>query len=88
MSDTPKFTVIDRRKFHAEDEQESAKTAAPEPQAATDEPAPGPRLVVSEAKKEAEREPVQSTASLDAENPEGIPPAPTADQMKSLPVRT
>jgi len=83
MSDTPKFTVIDRRKFHAEDEQETAKAVAKEPVVASDEPSPGPRLVVNESKKEAEAEPARTEpAAIDVENPEGTPPAPTADESR------
>jgi hypothetical protein len=33
MSEPPKFTVIDRRKIKAEEEQESAQAAAHEPEA-------------------------------------------------------
>jgi outer membrane biosynthesis protein TonB len=56
MSDTPKFTVIDRRKIKAEEEQENQPRPA-EPVSAPQEPvsepaAPssGPRLVVNEHK--------------------------------------
>jgi hypothetical protein len=49
MSDTPKFEVIDRRKFKAEEEQESAQPSAPEPAepAKASAPAAGPRLVAT-----------------------------------------
>ena len=59
MSDTPKFEVIDRRKFKAEEEQESREAAqhaettagSRSPQPADRGPRPsGPRLVVSEGK--------------------------------------
>ncbi len=84
MSDTPKFTVIDRRKIKAEEEQENAQAAAKEPEAA---PAPGggPRLVVNEGRHAAE------SASTAAEAPEGaakheeqpeLPPAPTAEESR------
>jgi len=55
MSDTPKFTVIDRRKFKAEEEKENAQTPAPELPATTApvEPSTGPRLVVKESRREA-----------------------------------
>jgi hypothetical protein len=43
MSDSPKFEVVDRRKFKAEEEHEAVKPHAPEPEAAR--PAAGPRLV-------------------------------------------
>jgi hypothetical protein len=81
MSDTPKFEVIDRRKFKAEEEQESAQPSAPEPPAAakTSTPAAGPRLV--------EPEPASASANADArdlEIEEGLlgelPPPPTAKE--------
>ena len=54
MSDTPKFEVIDRRKYKAEEEEreaEASKAAGPEskpepvPEAKKEEPRPGPQLV-------------------------------------------
>jgi hypothetical protein len=82
MSDTPKFTVIDRRKIKAEEEHENAQAAATEPEAA---PAPGggPRLVVNEGKHATE------SAATAAEAPAGVskeqaelPPAPTAEESR------
>ena len=81
MSDTPKFEVIDRRKIKAEEEKESGgsaaqaeKPAAPAP----GEPAPGPRLVVSEPRHEAEeQEPAESAKQPLAQD---LPPAPTAEE--------
>jgi hypothetical protein len=75
MSDTPKFEVIDRRKFKAEEEHEHASHTAE-----TEKPAPaepeassgGPRLVVNEAPQEA---PEQGTGP---EEMAELPPAPTA----------
>jgi hypothetical protein len=58
MSETPKFTVVDRRKFKAEEEQEAAQKPSPEA-AAAPAPAPdpvpssGPRLVESAAEPQA-----------------------------------
>ena len=49
MSDTPKFEVIDRRKFKAEEEQESQRSSAPP--AEPEEPSAGPQLVVNENKR-------------------------------------
>ena len=72
MSDTPKFEVIDRRKFKAEEEHESAShTPAPEkPEPAQPETSSGgPRLVVNEASQE---------AATDQEEAVELPPAPTA----------
>jgi hypothetical protein len=74
MTDTPKFTVIDRRKMKAEEEQEN-KPAAPAEEAtpAAAAPAAGPRLVVNEPKPE--------TPVEEAEQPE-LPPPPTAQESK------
>jgi len=57
MSDTPKFTVIDRRKFKADEE--ASQEAAAEKAASEAKPEPvelggGPRLVVNEPRQEAE----------------------------------
>jgi hypothetical protein len=84
MSDTPKFTVIDRRKIKAEEEHESAQAAAHvlETSAA---PSGGPRLVVNEDRPTAE------SASAAVETPAGVskheeqtelPPAPTAEESR------
>lgn len=88
MSDTPKFEVIDRRKYKAdEEERETAQHAAePEPtaQAATEsepdakaEPAKtaGPRLVTSEPQPAADPD---DDAFAGAEQP--MPPPPTAEE--------
>ena len=50
MSDTPKFTVIDRRKIKAEEEKDNPQPASTpaEPAPPATEPSAGPRLVVSE----------------------------------------
>jgi len=89
MSDTPKFTVIDRRKFKAEEEQEShnapGPAAAPESQPApVQPPAPGststgPRLVVNENKQEPASAAVQQAQSGEQEQLE-LPPAPTDEE--------
>src|ERR1035438_3321740 len=88
MSDTPKFTVIDRRKFKAEEEQESQKAAAPElagapgsqpaqaPPVASASTDAGPRLVVNENKQEPGPAEAQKAASGEEALPE-LPPAPT-----------
>ncbi len=84
MSDTPKFEVIDRRKMKADEEKVSgesaAQTATPEKPAAPAqvEPAPGPRLVVNEAKSEAEAQQPPETA--EKQLAEELPPAPTAEE--------
>jgi hypothetical protein len=80
MSETPKFTVIDRRKFKAEDEQESAQRPATEPEAAPVKPGEtsgGPRLVVTESRQEAAK---AQEGALEEENAGGLPPAPTAEE--------
>jgi hypothetical protein len=77
MSDTPKFEVIDRRKFKAEEEEQSAQRAAEAP-SVPDPPSSGPQLVVNESKQEA------AAAAPESEQVEafegGLPPAPTAEE--------
>ena len=84
MSDTPKFTVIDRRKIKAEEEHESAQAAAKEPEAAPP-PGGGPRLVVNEGRHAAESASTATEAPESAqkheEQPE-LPPAPTAEESR------
>jgi hypothetical protein len=86
MSDTPKFEVIDRRKMKAEEEKVSGEAAAqPVPPAApaSSEPAPGPRLVVNEAKQEAplyKAEPQEPALTPEPQLAEELPPAPTAEE--------
>ncbi len=93
MSDTPKFEVVDRRKMKAEEERVSggatAQTPPPEKPAApaSGEPAPGPRLVVNEAKQEAsgrEAEAHEPAAApqetVEQQLAEELPPAPTAEE--------
>ena len=82
MSETPKFTVIDRRKIKAEDEQESAQRVATEPAVAAQVSA-GPQLVVNENKQEAAAETARVEGlndALEQEATEGMPPAPTAEE--------
>jgi hypothetical protein len=85
MSDTPKFEVIDRRKIKAEEERESGSaTPAEKPAAAAPGgPAPGPRLVVNEAKREEPR-PEAEAPERAAEEPfaEELPAAPTAEESR------
>jgi hypothetical protein len=94
MSDTPKFEVIDRRKFKAEEEHESRKTAQETPSAAqtmvASEPATpssGPHLVVNEGRN------VAATAAIETPEPapeptltdeagNEIPPPPTAEESR------
>jgi Domain of unknown function (DUF1844) len=87
MTDTPKFTVVDRRKFRGEDDSAPSTTTpeAAEPVTKATEPAvkAGPRLV----------EPVQAQPApvAVAEEPETdadgyadpqLPPAPTAEESR------
>jgi hypothetical protein len=86
MSDTPKFTVIDRRKFKADEEQENRQAqtpptteAAPAPVESSTRPSAGPRLVVNESKPAPQS--VEAPAA-DETQPE-LPPAPTAQESKA-----
>ena len=83
MSDTPKFTVIDRRKMKAEQEQaeehqapvEQPAAPAPTPVESIDsEERPGPRLVVNEPRAEEPAESIDEAAAA------GLPPAPSAEE--------
>ncbi len=89
MSDTPKFTVIDRRKIKADEEQENRQQAVTQPEApsAPPEPGAGPRLVVNEAKSQAAQESapdrVQQGAQQGPTTPEdGFPAPPTAQESR------
>jgi hypothetical protein len=94
MSDSPKFEVIDRRKFKAaEEEQEShsahAADARPEPHPAPEAASTlsaGPRLVVNEAKA-AESRPGPAPAAgddagLNEELGLELPPLPSAEEVQ------
>lgn len=77
MSDNPKFEVIDRRKFKAEEERES-RPAEAQPDKPAPEPekrAAGPRLVVEEARKE-------PASAAPEPGPDDMPPAPTAQESR------
>ena len=85
MSDTPKFTVIDRRKIKADEEHESQQHSATTAESAPSpvETGGGPRLVVNESKHESKAEtgletPSAPVAASGAE--EELPPAPTAQE--------
>jgi hypothetical protein len=82
MSDSPKFEVIDRRKYKAEEEErEAAQTPAPAPAPAAvaapepvkEEPRVGPQLVT-----ESSREDALAGDELETE----LPPAPTAEETR------
>ncbi|MGB6973572.1 MAG: DUF1844 domain-containing protein [Terracidiphilus sp.] len=83
MSDTPKFEVIDRRKFKADEEREQAQSAAPpaeEKAEQTGAPTAGPRLVVPEESPELPGEPL-AEASDESAYPE-MPLPPTAEESR------
>ena len=89
MSETTKFEVIDRRKYKAQEEQESApaperETPPPrEPSAKPAETPTGPRLVSNESRREsAAAEPPRTANAVGAatENNAELPPAPTAKE--------
>ena len=85
MSDTPKFEVIDRRKFKAAEEEKESHSAAhqanispPEPEI----PSAGPQLVVSEPKPSLELEDNGSDAAIQDQAGPEFPPAPTAEESR------
>ena len=92
MSDTPKFEVIDRRKFKVENEGESEQKATPAPRDGSDARAgielrlraEAPAWTVSETQTErasADAGQAASGAEAGEEQEEGeIPPAPTAEE--------
>jgi hypothetical protein len=83
MSDTPKFEVIDRRKYKAEEEErEAAQTpasappaAVPVPEPVKEEPKVGPQLVTDSGREDAL---AGDELEMDAE----LPPAPTAEESR------
>jgi hypothetical protein len=83
MSETPKFEVIDRRKFKAEEEeQESKGKASPEPEAAPAEPHAGPRLVTTESEPRPSGGQPGVTAGAEEETQPEMPPPPTAEESR------
>ena len=80
MSDTPKFTVIDRRKIKAEEENENQQSSATPAERAPEpvESGGGPQLVVNESKPESKLEPETSPAASETEAE--LPPVPTAQE--------
>lgn len=89
MSDTPKFEVIDRRKYKAEtEEQENVQHSAPEavsaPEPAKDEPRPGPQLVTEKPApaEVVELSDAEADLELEGENGPELPPAPTAEESE------
>jgi hypothetical protein len=88
MSDTPKFEVIDRRKFKADEEEANrqAGDAGTEAKAMPVEPAEtggGPRLVVNESKQAPAPEAGEANGAATGLEAEGeLPPAPTAAESR------
>jgi hypothetical protein len=91
MSDTPKFEVIDRRKFKAEEEHQSEK-AAQQAETAHEErhvpaeahvPSSGPRLVVNDGRHGLESAPVEAQQlGFDEEAGTELPAPPTAQESQ------
>ena len=91
MSDTPKFEVIDRRKYKAEEEEREAAASQaapgqpashpqPEPDPPKEEPRPGPQLVTEAPRQSAAAGGDELEAGLEPE-PE-LPPVPTAEESR------
>jgi hypothetical protein len=80
MSDTPKFEVIDRRKYKADEERDNSPAAEQEPESAPAEPQAGPRLVTTEDANEPAASDSGAAASLEEEA--HIPPPPTAEESR------
>jgi hypothetical protein len=84
MSDTPKFEVIDRRKYKAEEEErEAAQTpapapppvAVPAPEPVKEEPKVGPQLVTGSGREDA-------LAGDELEMEQELPPVPTVEETR------
>lgn len=82
MSDTPKFEVIDRRKFKADEEKESASASTPEKVAAKQDEPTGPRLVVADDTSDGRKEIAEAAAGLPEEETAELPPAPSAEESR------
>jgi len=85
MSDTPKFEVIDRRKYKAEEEEREAAVSSPAPASEAEpepkpepkeEPRPGPQLVTEVPR------PSAAAAGDELEIEAELPPAPTAEESR------
>jgi hypothetical protein len=85
MSDTPKFEVVDRRKFKAEEEHQSEKAAhedKPVP-AEAHTPSAGPHLVVNESRNGAVSTPPEAQQpGFDEEAGTELPAPPTAQESQ------
>jgi hypothetical protein len=91
MSDTPKFEVIDRRKFKAEEEHQSEKAAQHAEIGHEEKPAPaeahtpssGPQLVVNEGKRGLDSTAVEAQEPGPGEDLAAeLPPPPTAKESQ------
>lgn len=80
MSDTPKFEVIDRRKFKAEEEKESAATSTPEPEHPKADESAGPRLVVPVETIDTGEELAEAAEAASTDEPPDLPPPPSAEE--------
>src|SRR5205814_3691617 len=93
MTDTPKFEVIDRRKYKAEEEEREAAAAShepasepvteltpePSPEPKKEEPRPGPQLVTESSRAGA---PAGQESETDLDTEPELPPPPTADEAR------
>jgi hypothetical protein len=86
MSDTPKFEVIDRRKYKGEEEEHEAASSQPaappaveperSPEPVKEESRPGPQLVTEAPRQSA------AAAGDELETEPEMPPAPTAEESR------
>lgn len=86
MSDTPKFTVVDRRKFRADEESSpSTESKSTQVEETAAPPSPGPRLVEPVQPAAAKPEPAAQTVAVAEEDfgdePQ-LPPAPTEEESR------
>jgi Domain of unknown function (DUF1844) len=84
MSDTPKFEVIDRRKYKAEEEEHQAAQAQA-PAAVPEPPHPGPSKQEMRVGPQLVTEPSRGPVPVPEEDLEAepeLPPAPSADEIR------
>ena len=92
MSDTPKFEVIDRRKYKAEEEEREAaesKMASgpapvpePKPEPKKEEARPGPQLVTEAPRSAAAGDELETGMETGADAGPEMPPPPTAEESR------
>jgi hypothetical protein len=90
--DTPKFTVINRRKLHDDDDSHPSETATattppPTPEAEPSQPTESPRLKLVEMPEpktppEAPREVDESVQAAETDAPGDLPPGPTTEESR------